>query len=188
MTSSDRSEGNAIMLRDARETDLRAILNLLADDPLGKHREPAVPENAGIPSEYEAAFEAIATDHRNQLVVAEIGGRIVGCFQLIFIRGLTHRGGVWATIAGVRVAQAMRGRGIGKAMMQDAIARSNELRERLRATSFTDIVGSMPVTVSIGVAHGLRPVDAGALSRAADRCLYDAKRAGRDQAIGAVVG
>ena len=72
--------------------------------------------------------------------------------------------------------------------MQDAIARSNELRERLRATSFTDIVGSMPVTVSIGVAHGLRPVDAGALLRAADRCLYDAKRAGRDQAIGAVVG
>jgi GNAT superfamily N-acetyltransferase len=124
MTSSDRSEGDAIMLRDARETDLRAILNLLADDPLGKHREPAVPENAGIPSEYEAAFEAIATDHRNQLVVAEIGGRIVGCFQLIFIRGLTHRGGVWATIAGVRVAQAMRGRGIGKAMMQDAIARA----------------------------------------------------------------
>lgn len=71
--------------------------------------------------------------------------------------------------------------------IEDALARSNELRERLRKTSFTDIVGTLPVTVSIGVACGLQPVDAGALLRAADRCLYEAKHAGRDQVIGAVV-
>jgi len=72
--------------------------------------------------------------------------------------------------------------------IEDAIVRSNEVRECLHEASFTDIVGSMPVTASIGVAGGLRPVDAGALLRAADRCLYEAKHAGRDQAIGAIVG
>lgn len=69
--------------------------------------------------------------------------------------------------------------------IEDGLERSNQLRERLRETSFADIVGSMPVTVSIGVACGRPPVDAGALLRAADRCLYAAKHAGRDQAIGA---
>jgi GNAT superfamily N-acetyltransferase len=100
---------------------LRAILNLLADDPLGKHSELAVADHEDIPAEYHAAFEAIAADARNQLVVAEIGGEVVGCFQLSFIPGLTYHGGEWATVESVRVARAMRGRGIGKAMMQHAI-------------------------------------------------------------------
>ena len=68
-----------------------------------------------------------------------------------------------------------------------ALERSNQLRERLRGTSFTDIVGNMPVTASIGVAGGMRPVDVGALLRVADRSLYEAKHAGRDQAVAAVV-
>jgi len=72
--------------------------------------------------------------------------------------------------------------------IEDSLVRSGELRERLRETSFVDIVGSLPVTVSIGVACGMPPVDAAALLRAADRCLYEAKHAGRDQAIGAIVG
>ena len=71
--------------------------------------------------------------------------------------------------------------------MEDALARSHELCERLRATSFADIVGSTPVTASIGVVCGMRPVDSGLLLRAADRCLYEAKHAGRDQVVGAIV-
>ena len=71
--------------------------------------------------------------------------------------------------------------------LPDALDRINELRRRLRETSFTDVVGGMPVTVSVGVACGLQPVDVGALLRAADRCLYEAKHAGRNQAIGAIV-
>ena len=71
--------------------------------------------------------------------------------------------------------------------IEEALHRSNELCERLRKTSFADIVGSMPVTASIGVAFGLRPVDSGALLRAADRSLYEAKHAGRDRVIGTVL-
>ena len=68
--------------------------------------------------------------------------------------------------------------------IEDALRHGNALCERLRRTSFTDIVGSMPVTASLGVACGVRPVDTSALLRAADQCLYQAKRAGRDQVIG----
>jgi diguanylate cyclase (GGDEF)-like protein len=68
--------------------------------------------------------------------------------------------------------------------IEAALRHGNALCERLRATSFTDIVGGMPVTASLGVACGVRPVDPSALLRAADQCLYQAKRAGRDRVVG----
>ena len=124
MMSPDRTNSQDAVFREAREADLPAILALLGDDPLGKYRELALPEHADIPPAYRAAFEAIAVDPRNQLHVAEIGGQIVGCLQLTFIPGLTYQGGERATIEGVRVAQSMRGRGIGKGMMEYAIAKA----------------------------------------------------------------
>ena len=124
MSSSDPVNGEDAVFREARDADLPAILALLGDDPLGKYRELALPEHADIPAGYKAAFEAIAADPRNQLYVAELGGAVVGCFQLTFIPGLTYQGGERAQVEGVRVSQAMRGRGIGKAMMEYAIAQA----------------------------------------------------------------
>jgi two-component system cell cycle response regulator len=69
----------------------------------------------------------------------------------------------------------------------DALHRGDELCERLRRTSFTDIVQSMSITASIGVAAAMWPIDAGKLLRAADDCLYEAKRAGRDRVAGAII-
>ena len=71
--------------------------------------------------------------------------------------------------------------------IEAALRSANALCERLRKTSFSDIVGGLPVTASLGLACGLRPVDPGVLLRAADQCLYEAKRAGRDQVIGTSV-
>jgi len=72
--------------------------------------------------------------------------------------------------------------------IEAALRHGNAFCERLRKTSFTDIVGAMPVTASLGLACGSKPVDPGALLRAADQCLYQAKRAGRDQVIGTRLG
>jgi ribosomal protein S18 acetylase RimI-like enzyme len=124
MSSSDPVNSEDVVFREARDEDLPAILALLGDDLLGKYRELVLPEHADIPAAYKAAFEAIAADPRNQLYVAEIGGAVAGCFQLTFIPGLTYQGGERAQIEGVRVSQAIRGRGVGKAMMQYAIARA----------------------------------------------------------------
>jgi GNAT superfamily N-acetyltransferase len=122
MSNPDPTNSEATVFREAREGDLPAILALLADDPLDKYRELVLPAHADIPAAYKTAFETIAADARNRLHVAEIGDAVVGCLQLIFIPGLTYQGGERAMIEGVRVSQAMRGRGIGKAMMEYAIA------------------------------------------------------------------
>lgn len=121
MSGPDHPNSQGAVFREARDADLSAILALLADDPLGKYRELVLPEEADIPPAYRAAFRAIASDTRNQLHVAELGGKVVGCFQLTYTPGLTYQGRERATIEGVRVAQTMRGQGIGKAMMEYAI-------------------------------------------------------------------
>jgi GNAT superfamily N-acetyltransferase len=121
MSSPEPAVAASSIFREAGEADLAAILALLADDPLGKYREMALPGDAAIPAAYRTAFDAIMADPRNQLLVAELDGAVVGCLQLTFIPGLTYRGGERATVEAVRVARAMRERGIGKAMMAHAI-------------------------------------------------------------------
>ena len=60
---------------------------------------------------YYAAFELIAADQRNQLLVAEAGGRIVGTLQLTMIPGLSRHGMLRAQIEGVRVSPTSAARG-----------------------------------------------------------------------------
>ncbi|MGO1077354.1 GNAT family N-acetyltransferase [Inquilinus sp. CA228] len=105
-------------MRTAEAADLPAILRLLADDPLGKTRETAVE------APYQAAFAAIAADPNQEVVVAELDGKVVGCFQLSFIPGLSRRGAWRAQIESVRIDSALRGRGAGQAMMEWAIAKA----------------------------------------------------------------
>jgi GNAT superfamily N-acetyltransferase len=124
MISPDQANSEAVIFREAWDEDLPAILALLGDDPLGKYRELALPEHAEIPAAYKAAFKAIMADPRNHLHVAECGGAVVGCFQLTFIPGLTYQGGERAQIEGVRVSEALRGRGVGKSIMAYAIAQA----------------------------------------------------------------
>ncbi|MEP7102762.1 MAG: diguanylate cyclase [Burkholderiales bacterium] len=71
--------------------------------------------------------------------------------------------------------------------VEGAVQRSNALCERLRQTSFVDIVGGMPVTASIGLVCAVRPADPGRMLSAADQCLYEAKRAGRDRVVSAAL-
>lgn len=105
-------------MRPATPADLPTILRLLADDPLGKTRETAVE------APYRAAFDAIAADPNQELVVAEHDGAVIGCFQLGFLPGLS-RGGAWrAQIESVRIDAALRGHGAGEAMMRWAIDRA----------------------------------------------------------------
>ena len=62
---------------------------LLADDPLGKTREDCTsPLDPG----YTAAWAAIDADPNQLLIVADIENAVVGCLQLSFIPGLSHKG------------------------------------------------------------------------------------------------
>lgn len=110
------------MMRRARVTDLPAILALLADDALGAGRE----DPTDI-ARYRAAFDQIDADPAQLLAVAEVAGRVVGTLQLTFIPGLSRGGALRGQIEAVRVARDQRGAGLGRAMMDWAIA---ECRDR----------------------------------------------------------
>ncbi|WP_137180253.1 GNAT family N-acetyltransferase [Roseomonas sp. AR75] len=108
-----------IAFRAATEDDLPAIVEMLADDPLGREREaPGMP----LAAAYRAAFAAIDADANQLLAVAEDAEGVVGTLQVSFIPGLSHTGAWRGQIEGVRIAARRRGSGLGAAMIEWAVA------------------------------------------------------------------
>jgi len=103
--------------RQAVADDLPVLLRLLADDDLGKNRE-AIGSAEPI---YQQAFDSINADKNQYLLVAELDNAVIAMLQLSFIPGLSRRGAWRALIEAVRVASHLRGRGIGRALMQQAL-------------------------------------------------------------------
>jgi GNAT superfamily N-acetyltransferase len=108
-----------VIFRRAARADVPAILELLSDDEVSQARDGAVAE--GADAGYWAAFEAIDADPRNELIVADDDGAVIGTCQLTFTPSLSRRGAERMTIEAVRVRGDQRGRGIGKAMMRWAL-------------------------------------------------------------------
>lgn len=112
-----------IQIRRATRHDLPAIVRLLADDELGRQRERY---DDPLPAAYYAAFTEIDQDPHNQLVVVEADGEIVGTLQLTFLPYLTYQGGTRAQIEAVRVDSRYRNLGVGRQLLDWAIARARE--------------------------------------------------------------
>ena len=115
--------------REATKTDLLQIVEMIADDELGKARENyQIP----LPVEYLNAFEKINSDENQELIVVENEDlEIIGTLQLSFIQYLTYRGGIRAQIEAVRIRNDKRGLGIGKIMFEWAINRAKERKVHL---------------------------------------------------------
>ncbi len=111
----------SISIRRAARDDVAAIVAMLADDRLGSERERL--ENP-LPASYIKAFEVLDRDPNIQLVVAEEGGRVVGCLQLCVLPGLSSQGASRGLIEDVRVASDRRSRGIGEQLVGWAVAQS----------------------------------------------------------------
>ena len=110
-----------VAFRRATAQDVPALVALLADDVLGAQRE-----QPGDPA-YLRAFEAIAADPHQWLVVAERDGAVVGTLQLTVIPGLSHRGMTRGLVEAVRVAASERGSGLGTSLLGWAVEKSREL-------------------------------------------------------------
>ncbi|HYF58233.1 MAG TPA: GNAT family N-acetyltransferase [Burkholderiaceae bacterium] len=108
--------------RPATADDLPAIVRLLADDPLGAGRETVADP---LPAAYREAFDAIARDPNQALVVVGLPDRpVAGVLQITYTPYLTHRGGWRATIEGVRIAADLRSEGLGRRLFEWAIAQA----------------------------------------------------------------
>jgi ribosomal protein S18 acetylase RimI-like enzyme len=112
-----------LSFRKARAEDVPAIVRMRADDPLGAAREKI---GDPLPDTYSKAFASIEADPNNELVVAKLDTEILGVFQITYIPNLTYQGSWRALIEGVRISSKARAKGIGRAMVESAIARARE--------------------------------------------------------------
>jgi GNAT superfamily N-acetyltransferase len=114
------SEPNMTQLsfRDATKDDLGFILTLgVANSVVATEDQPDNPHHPG----YLAAFEAIAADPNQRLLVAELDGERVGTIQLTFIPGL-FRLGMWrGLLEAVHIVPTHRNRGLGSEMIRWAL-------------------------------------------------------------------
>jgi ribosomal protein S18 acetylase RimI-like enzyme len=111
------------LFRKATAADLPAIVALLADDSLGRTREnPSSP----LDPRYADAFAAIDRDPNQLLAVVEGDAEVIGCLQIAFLPGLSHLGSWRGQIEGVRISASQRGAGLGRQMIEWAIAQCRE--------------------------------------------------------------
>ncbi|MFF9013200.1 GNAT family N-acetyltransferase [Streptomyces sp. NPDC014870] len=106
-------------IRPATTGDLPDIVAMLADDPLGAQRES--PDDL---TPYTAAFQRLAHDPHQHLVVAVRGTMVVGTLQLTVIPGLSRRGSTRSIIEGVRIHAQERGSGLGTRLIEWAVEES----------------------------------------------------------------
>jgi GNAT superfamily N-acetyltransferase len=107
-------------VRPASPHDAQAIAALLA----AGSRAPEV-EAPDDPARYVAAIERIR-ETRGEVLVAELGGEVVGVLQLILLAHLQHAGGAATEIESVHVAADSRRRGVGRALLDAAVAWAGE--------------------------------------------------------------
>ncbi|RAZ83126.1 GNAT family N-acetyltransferase [Mesorhizobium hawassense] len=114
---------SAISIRRACETDVAAIVAMLADDPLGQAREDT---SLPLSQAYLDAFAAIDGDPNQFLAVMADGDQLIGTLQITFVAGLSLRGARRGQIEAVRVAAHRRGEGLGQRLFEWAIEKCRE--------------------------------------------------------------
>jgi GNAT superfamily N-acetyltransferase len=117
-----------IIIREAREADLPALIAMFAADQLGGHGDTNDPE--AYP-EYARAFAGIAASPNQTLYVAERDADVVGTFQTMITTSLNARGSSAIIIEAVQTRSDMRGQGIGARMIEFAIAEAKGRGVRL---------------------------------------------------------
>jgi GNAT superfamily N-acetyltransferase len=137
-----------LIIRRARQDDVATIVQLLADDDLGRTRECM---ELPLPPSYLAAFAAIDTDPRQELIVVERADIVIGTLQLTFLTGLSYQGGTRAQVEGVRVDTRYRGQGIGQQMMAWATDRARQQGcYAIQLTSHKERVGAHRFYMRLG--------------------------------------
>lgn len=110
-------------IRRAKKEDIKPIIAMWATDKnsigLEKH-EPELSPN------YLEAFNAIAKDSSQYLMVMEDNGEVVGSLHLSLIQYLFRHARKVALLEAVIVKKERRGQGIGEQLIQWAVAKSKE--------------------------------------------------------------
>jgi GNAT superfamily N-acetyltransferase len=110
-----------VTVRPATDADLGPVVALLEHGSLVEGKED--------PLDLAPYREALVDMGRypGGVLVAEVGGQVVGVCQLIVFRHLQSRGGLCAEIESVHVHPEQRGRGIGRVLVEAAVQQARDL-------------------------------------------------------------
>ncbi len=134
--------------RKAKFNDLTAIVELLAEDFLGKTRERFSQE---LDHRYSNAFNLIDSDPNQFLMVVTHKNIVIATCHLTIIPSLTYQGAKRLQIEAVRVSRQYRSTGIGKWMMDRATeyAKNNKVKI-IQLTTNKQRSGSIDFYMSCG--------------------------------------
>lgn len=111
--------GPQASIREAADADLPSVLQLYA--------QPGVDDGEVLPiDEARAIFARMRSYPFYRLYVVEIGGVIAATYTLLVMENLAHSGTPSAVVEQVMVAPQAQGAGLGKLMMQHALAVARE--------------------------------------------------------------
>lgn len=111
-------------IRDARAEDVPRLLELyLQLSGLSQHPEETV---RPVSEAHHSTFREIDEDPNTRLLVGEEDGRVVGTFTLYVMPTLSHGGRPFAIVENVVVDSEVRGTGLGKRLMAEAVRLARE--------------------------------------------------------------
>jgi GNAT superfamily N-acetyltransferase len=119
MSRSDLS--GQVLIRQARADDIPRIVELFEHGSLIEGKEDLTDL-----APYPAALADIAQG-AGQVLVAQLQDEVVGVCQLIVFRHLQSQGGLCAEVESMHVHPERRSSGIGRVLMEAAIAKAGEL-------------------------------------------------------------
>jgi GNAT superfamily N-acetyltransferase len=104
-----------LTFRNAIAADIPVILDLYFHGAPPDNPHPPYDPKA---PEYQTAFDVMAADPNQMLIVAEQAGEVIGTMQITFIPGLSYKGGWRGQLESVHVRADQRGKGTGAAMVE----------------------------------------------------------------------
>ncbi|WP_418124538.1 GNAT family N-acetyltransferase [Chryseobacterium sp. PTM-20240506] len=117
-------KNNELNLRKVTFGDLKTVIEMLADDVLGKNREEV---SNPLNEQYISAFRSIEQNpYQDLLVLVNRDDEILGTLQVTYLQYLNHKGNKRALIESVRIHSSMRGKGLGEKMFHLVIQRAKE--------------------------------------------------------------
>jgi ribosomal protein S18 acetylase RimI-like enzyme len=108
---------DSLIVRAAGDADLPVLTVLLA-----QLREPGT--EAPTPSEAAALLARIQGSTHHRIYVAETVGAVVGAYALLIMDSLAHPRRPAAVVEDLVVDVSCRGQGIGRRLIEDALARA----------------------------------------------------------------
>jgi ribosomal protein S18 acetylase RimI-like enzyme len=112
-----------VEVRPARIQDAAPLHQLYCE--LADGRADARP--AGVDLTGEILTEIVGQPGRRLLVAEVEGGQLAGTVDVLLVTNLTHTGRPWAVVENVVVATVHRRRGIGRALMEEAMGQARRV-------------------------------------------------------------